>query len=180
MGIQAAGTQVRTDETTAGSRRAAVAAAGEQPADDKAAQPQRMTVGRAILMGLGWVSLAVGVVGIFVPLLPTTEFVMLAAFLFMKSSPRFHTWLLGTKVYRTYVQPFKETGGIPKKTKIRMLAISLTVLAVSAVVVPRWYVWLVLGVVAAALLYLLLVRIPTRDDDAASACPQVAAAAEED
>lgn len=176
MGIQATGTQARTDETMA---EGAAAAADERPADGKAVQPQRMTVGRAILMGLGWVSLAVGVVGIFVPLLPTTEFVMLAAFLFMKSSPRFHTWLLGTKVYRTYVQPFKETGGIPKKTKIRMLAISLTVLAVSAVVVPRWYVWLVLGVVAAALLYLLLVRIPTRDDDGTPARPQVAAAEED-
>lgn len=176
MGIQATRTQAHTDETAG----RVAAAVGEQPADGKAVQHQRMTVGRAILMGLGWVSLAVGVVGIFVPLLPTTEFVMLAAFLFMKSSPRFHTWLLGTKVYRTYVQPFKETGGIPKKTKIRMLAISLTVLAVSAVLVPRWYVWLVLGVVAAALLYLLLVRIPTRDDDGTSARPQVAAAAEED
>lgn len=128
-------------------------------------QRKRASFKQIVLCGLGFLSLAIGVVGIFVPLLPTTEFVMLAAFLFMNSSPRFHTWLLGTKVYKTYVLPFKETGGIPMKTKVKMLVMSLGVLAISAAFIRIWYVWLILGICAAVILYMLLVRVPTREED---------------
>lgn len=126
-------------------------------------QPGRMTASRAALIGLGFLSLGLGMLGVFVPLLPTCPLVMLAAFLFAKSSPRFHAWLLNTKVYRTYVQPFKERGGIPKQSKIRMLALSLGILAISAALVRVWYAWLILGIVAACLTYGILVRVPTRE-----------------
>lgn len=125
---------------------------------------EKMSFKQIILAGLGFLSLGIGIIGVFVPLLPTTEFVMLAAFLFMNSSPRFHAWLLQTKVYNTYVRPFKETGGIPKKTKIKMLVMSLSVLAISAVFIRIWYVWLILGIVAVSILYMLLIRVPTREE----------------
>lgn len=57
--------------------------------------------GRAILVVLGWLSLAIGIVGIFLPILPTTPFVILAAFLFSKGSIRLHRWL----VTRPYIGP---------------------------------------------------------------------------
>ncbi len=125
-------------------------------------EKEKMTIPQKILAGLGFLSFGIGVVGIFVPLLPTTEFIMLATFLFMKSSPRFHRWILQTKVYNNYVRPFKEKGGLTKKTKAKMLIPSLSVLAISAALVRVWYVWIVLAVVALGLLYLVLVRTPTR------------------
>ncbi len=125
-------------------------------------EKEKMTIPQMILAGLGFLCFSIGVVGIFVPLLPTTEFILLATFLFMKSSPRFHSWILQTKVYDNYVRPFKEKGGITKKTKAKMLVPSLGLLAVSAAFVRVWYVWIVLAVVAAGLLYLVLVRTPTR------------------
>lgn len=125
-------------------------------------EKEKMTIPQKILAGLGFLSFGIGVVGIFVPLLPTTEFIMLATFLFMKSSPRFHRWILQTKVYNNYVRPFKEKGGLTKKTKAKMLIPSLSVLAISAALVRVWYVWIVLAVVALGLLYLILVRTPTR------------------
>ena len=130
-----------------------------------AGEKEKMTIPQIILAGLGFLSFGIGVVGIFVPLLPATEFIILAAFLFAKSSPRFHRWVLQTKVYNTYVRPFKEKGGLPKKAKIQMVATSLVVLAISAALVRIWYVWLVLAIAAAAILYVVLIRTPTRPEE---------------
>lgn len=139
--------------------------ASPQSVTAEPAEKEHLTVKQKIFAGLGFLSLGIGVVGIFVPILPTTEFVMLAAFLFAKSSPRFHKWLLETKVYKTYVQPFKEKGGLPKRTKAKMLIMSFAVLGVSAALVRIWYVWLILGLVAAMMLWLLLIHVPTRSEE---------------
>ena len=108
-----------------------------------------------------WIVLVLGIVGIFVPVLPTTPFLLLSTFLFAHSSSRFHTWFCGTKVYKRYVIPFKEKGGIPLSDKIRILVISFVVMGISAVLVPRIYVWIILGLVALWLLFLMFIRIPT-------------------
>ncbi len=126
-----------------------------------------MTAGQMALAGLGFLVFGIGVIGIFVPLLPTTPLVMLAAFLLAKSSPRLHARILQTKTYCTYVLPFKEKGGMPRAAKIRALAISLGVLAVSAAIVRIWYVWIVLGIVATAISYTLIVRVPTQKNEPA-------------
>lgn len=133
---------------------------------DRPEPPRRtpMTAGQTVLAGLGFLSFGIGVVGMFVPLLPTTEFIMLAAFLFAKSSPRFHAWLLGTKVYRTYVEPFLHRRGAPMRVKTRMAATSALVLGVSAILLRRWYVWIALGLCLAAICYVLFVRLPTTEE----------------
>ncbi|MEG1831515.1 MAG: DUF454 family protein [Raoultibacter sp.] len=116
---------------------------------------------RILFQTLAWIAFAIGVVGVFVPVLPTTPLLLLATFLFAKSSPRCHAWILSTKVYRRYVLPFKEAGGIPASTKVRILTLSFVVMGISAYLVQRWYIWLVLGLVAAWLVYLMCLRIPT-------------------
>ncbi|MEG2458559.1 MAG: DUF454 family protein [Raoultibacter sp.] len=116
---------------------------------------------RILFQTLAWIAFAIGVVGVFVPVLPTTPLLLLATFLFAKSSPRCHAWLLSTKVYRRYVLPFKEAGGIPASTKVRILTLSFVVMGISAYLVQRWYIWLVLGLVSTWLVYLMCLRIPT-------------------
>lgn len=116
---------------------------------------------RIILLACAWVCFALGCIGVFVPVLPTTPLLLLATFLFARSSKRCHDWICSTKVYKSYVLAFKEAGGMPATSKVRMLIVSYAVLAVSAVLVRKPFVWIILACVAVFLLWLVAFRIPT-------------------
>lgn len=116
---------------------------------------------RVLTLIAAWLCCTLGCVGIFVPVLPTTPLLLLATFLFAKSSPRCHAWIIKTKVYKNYVEAFKQAGGIPAATKVRILTISFVVMGASALLVQKPVVWIILGCVAAFLIYLMFVRIPT-------------------
>lgn len=111
---------------------------------------------------------ALGILGMFLPVLPTTPFLLLAGFLFARSSKRMEAWLTSTKAWKTYVLPFKVKQAIPRKTKARILIVSFVVMAISAFFVRNlsginFVVWLILGLVYFWLLYLMFVRIPTEE-----------------
>lgn len=125
---------------------------------------------RYLLIAFACICFALGVVGVFIPVLPTTPLVLLSAFICARCSPRCHERIMASKVYQNYVKPFKEAGGMTISAKIRMLAISYGVLLVSAIVVQRPLVWGILASVAAFLLYLTLVRIPTIRNTEGSGC----------
>ena len=116
---------------------------------------------RVVFLALAWLCTVLGCVGIFVPVLPTTPLLLLATFLFARSSPRLYAWIQTTGVYKNYVLAFKQAGGIPVATKVRILVISFAVMGLSGFLVQRPIVWIFLGCVAVFLLYLMLVRIPT-------------------
>lgn len=116
---------------------------------------------RVLLLVGAWCACILGCIGVFVPVLPTTPLLLLATFLFAKSSPRCHTWIVSTKVYRSYVAAFKEAGGIPASTKVRILTVSFVLMGASALIVHNVIVWIVLACVAIFLIYLMCIRIPT-------------------
>ena len=106
-------------------------------------------------------ALRFGFIGMFVPVLPTTPLVLLAAFLFSRSSERLSSWIAQTPIYRAYVEPFKQSGGISLPRKMRILAISYSVMGLSAFLVQKPVVWIVLAAVAVFLAVLMLAIIPT-------------------
>lgn len=67
---------------------------------------------------VGSLALALGVVGMFIPLLPTTPFLLLSAAMYFRSSERLYKWLLDRKVIGGYIRQFRETKAIPLHAKI--------------------------------------------------------------
>lgn len=123
-------------------------------------------VKKALLCIAGLLCAGLGIVGIFVPVLPTTPLLLLSAFLLSRSSQRLNDWLASTRAYRAYVEPFKSNGGISRKRKVRILAVSYAVMGISAAVVRLWFVWAILAAVAVFLLILMTKRIPTIPEEA--------------
>lgn len=78
---------------------------------------------KVFLIVLGWVSLVLGIVGIFVPLLPTTPFLLLAAALWMRSSARLYARLLAHPRLGAYIRNFRENRAIPLHAKVFSLAL---------------------------------------------------------
>ncbi len=72
---------------------------------------------RLVYLTIGFVSLGLGIIGIPLPILPTTPFLLLSMACFAKSSKRFETWLYQTKLYQTYVADYRETKSIAKERK---------------------------------------------------------------
>lgn len=74
-------------------------------------------------MILGSVSLALGVIGMFLPLLPTTPFLLLSAALYFRGSPKLYDWLLAQKHLGPYIRNFRENRAIPLRAKALSLAL---------------------------------------------------------
>lgn len=76
-----------------------------------------MKLKRLIYLIVGFISLALGCIGIALPILPTVPFLLLTAFCFANSSERLHTWFLGTKLYKKHLESFVQKKGMTKQTK---------------------------------------------------------------
>ena len=87
---------------------------------------------RALYMIGGTISLALGVIGIFVPGLPTTPFVLLSAALYAKSSEKLYNWLLGNKFLGPRIKNYQRQKGVTLKGKYRIIALMLTMVLISA------------------------------------------------
>ena len=78
----------------------------------------RTTAKRRLLIGAGTLCTGLGIIGIFIPILPTTPFLLLAAACYMRSSERFYQWLINNRIFGAYVRNYIEGRGIPIRIKI--------------------------------------------------------------
>ncbi|OOF37951.1 hypothetical protein BKK47_10710 [Rodentibacter mrazii] len=85
---------------------------------------------------LGFISLALGIVGIFLPLLPTTPFLLLTLFFFAKGSKRLEIWFLSTSIYQKHLKSFNERRVMSKKTKMVILAFASSMLLIGFYFTP--------------------------------------------
>lgn len=86
---------------------------------------------RILLVIAGTVCVGLGIVGIFVPVLPTTPFLLLAAACYARSSPTFHSWLLNNKWFGSYIRNYLERKGITLRAKIITLSLLWITIGVS-------------------------------------------------
>lgn len=116
---------------------------------------------RTLLIAAGTLSVAIGVIAMFVPLLPTTPFLLLAAAAYARSSERFHTWLLTNRLCGEYIRNYREGRGLALRQKLLTIALLWLTIGVSAVVFAgQWWVRLLLFAIAAGVT-IHLARIPT-------------------
>lgn len=99
-------------------------------------QQQRNPAVRLALLAVGWLSVALGVIGIFLPVLPTTPFLLLAAACFMRSSRRFYLWLVLHPRLGPWIRDYLEGQGIPRKAKIYAIVLMWSSIALSCYLVP--------------------------------------------
>jgi len=100
-----------------------------------------------------------GTLGIVLPLLPTTPFMLLAAWCFARSSPRFHHWLLWRSPFGRYLRHWQQHRAMPPGAKGRAICLIVVTFAISIVLVSLWWVRIMLLLMLAALL-LFMWRIP--------------------
>lgn len=105
-----------------------------------------------LLIVLGTISLVLGVVGIFVPLLPTTPLLLLTAFLWTRSSPRLYHWLLSHRRLGGYIRSFMEHQALPLHAKVLSLGMMWAAMLFCIFGLCREFLWLqiVLGFIAIA------------------------------
>ena len=99
---------------------------------------------------IGSLSLILGITGIFLPVLPTTPFLLLSAALFARSSDRLYLWLINHKIFGEYIRNFREDKAITLQVKI----ISISTLwlfmlySIFYIVSEKWYLQVLLGSIA--------------------------------
>ena len=85
---------------------------------------------KAFFVALGCISLALGTIGIVLPILPTVPFYLLTAFCFANSSERLHTWFIHTTVYKKYIGSYFRRRGMTRKAKALLIG------TVTAIMLP--------------------------------------------
>ncbi len=118
---------------------------------------------RAAYLAAGFVFLGLGILGMALPVLPTTPFVLLAAACFARSSERFYRWLLEHRTLGPVVREWRQYRSIPYRVKLFAIAMMAATLSVSIVFfVPHPWLQAALAVFG-ALLAIWLYRVPSRD-----------------
>lgn len=81
-----------------------------------------MTFKKAVLIFLGTLCVGLGVLGIFLPLMPTTVFLLMAAYCYSKSSDKFHEWLLNNRWLGGYIRTYRSGQGISVRQKVTSIS----------------------------------------------------------
>ncbi|MCK5198335.1 MAG: YbaN family protein [Spirochaetales bacterium] len=87
---------------------------------------------RWLLITAGTVALSLGILGIILPLLPTTPFLLLAAASYARGSKKFYNWLMDNRFFGKYIKNYREGKGIPLKVKISAIAFLWTTILITA------------------------------------------------
>ena len=101
-----------------------------------------MAIKRLIFLILGLICLALGTVGVFLPILPTVPFYLATVFCFSQSSQKLHDWFIGTELYKKHLQSFVEKKGMLLKTKISIITTVTLLMGFGFFMMARKGIWI--------------------------------------
>ena len=120
---------------------------------------------RWLWFGVGWVAVGIGFVGVVVPGLPTTGFMVFAAWCFSKSSPRFERWLLELRGVGPLIKDYRAGHGMPRRAKVTAMVMIVAAVSISAFLIDPVVVRLIVIGAGIIGLYFVGLRVPTRPAD---------------
>ena len=127
-----------------------------------------MKVKQVVFIVLGCICLALGTVGVFLPILPTTPFYLLTVFFFANSSQKLHDWFVGTKLYKKHLESFVKKKGMTRRTKISILSSVTLLMGFGFFMMARKGIWvpcIILAVVWLAHLLFFLFGVKTMAEE---------------
>ncbi len=119
---------------------------------------------RIILVASGFICVALGVAGVFLPILPTTPFILLASWCFARSSRRFHHWLIHHPRLGPLISMWQSGRGIPRKARNRAIIAIAASMTLSAIIIGKLWVGLMLATIGLAVSIYLL-RLPLAPEE---------------
>ncbi len=117
-----------------------------------------------LLVAFGSISLFLGIIGIFIPVLPTTPFLLLTSFCYVRSSKRLHDWLINHKIFGRYIYNYITYRAVKKSTKIAAIIFLWISLSVSMLIVGSLHLTVFLCLVGIGVSIHLL-KLKTMEDN---------------
>ncbi len=110
---------------------------------------------------LGFLFIALGVIGMIIPILPSTPFFLLATVLLAKGSTRFHQWFLSSKLYKKHVEQVVKNKAMTSKAKIKVVTLLCCFFIIGIIIAPIWHAQVAIFLVGIFHIYYFLFRIKT-------------------
>lgn len=120
---------------------------------------------RHLLFFFGWVTFVLGIIGLLLPVVPTSPFMILSAVCFLRSSPRFYHWLTDHPVFGIYVRYYLSGEGMPERVKLTAITLLWIMMLVTALLIieQEWLSTLLLSI--AMLVSIYIVGLPEPEED---------------
>ncbi len=123
----------------------------------------RDSIKKLLLVILGTLFLIIGVIGIFIPLLPTTPFLLLAAACYIRGSKKFYNWLIKNRWLGEYIKNYQEGRGVPFNVKIiTIIVLWLTIIISTIVFISNSIIQIILFIIAIVVTFH-IIKIKTID-----------------
>ena len=112
----------------------------------------------------GFFFMGIGVIGIVLPLIPTTPLLLLASYCFVRGSPKFEAWFKGTSIYKKHLESFVKNRSMTRKQKIVILLLADLMIAIPFFMLENLLVKILLILIVAYKYYYFIYKIKTSEN----------------
>lgn len=121
-----------------------------------------LNIAKILFFVIGFISLIFGIVGIFLPVLPTTPFLLLSAYCFARSSDKMYNWLMTNRYFGKYLSDYRAGLGIPLRIKIYAISLLWITILISIYLIVKMYIIKILLFLIALTVTIHIIKIKTR------------------